>query len=220
VFITCIDIKREIKLNIDGSGTDKIAVTIYPYSFIPKDSIISDTSNVYSKSINLFFNDTSYLQAGREKIQEMNEKYKIEVISINETGRTDTSKTIEMYYKFNDVTALNAASFTQDLYKGYLQDTIPDNKVEFKTNPDNYELIFRAGKDLSVYNESKDSNIILVKFILDKMFSKGRFSLTIETETYIIYSNADEWKDKTAKWNIPLKDFVTKVNEMIVRFEK
>lgn len=222
LFFSCIDIKREIKLNKDGSGTDRTSLTIYPYSIIPKDSLTSntDTSNAYQQSLKKFFDDTTYLQAAREKIMEINEKYPIEVISINETGRTDTSKTIEMYYKFKDVSVLNASSFTSEIFEKYANDTTGTNKVQFITNPDNYEFIFRAGKDLSYAEESKDTSLLFVKLLLDKIFSKGRFILTVETESYIIYSNADEWKGKTAYWDIPLKNFITKVNELIVRFEK
>ena len=224
---SCIDMQRKIRLNSDGSGSEKILITLNKNSILAMQFALSklDVDSVSIdediKEIQEMFKDTMYLAEIRKSFGNFAVKDSLKLISVKEKSSTDSTKSFEIYYSFSSVKNLIGDKLTM----------MPDDEIpvetEKKISPidfivkDNYfEFSYKLGKNSEVDTlKQYDSLKILSDKIMETVFGKSTISFEVITENKIISSNADSWKGKNALWNILMIDYMRKQRILNIKFE-
>ncbi len=224
---SCIDMQRKIRLNTDGSGSEKLKISLNKNSIFAMQLALSklDSDAVSNeediKEIQEMFKDTMYLSEIRSSFSNFAVRDSLKLISVKELSSTDSTKTFEIYYSFSNIKNLIGDKLTM-----MPDDEMPEESaqrispVEF-SEKDNYcEFSYKLGKNSeSDTLQQYDSLKILSDKIVETVFGKSTMSFEIRTENKIISSNADSWKGKKALWNILMVDYIRKQRILNLKFE-
>ncbi len=226
ILSSCIGIKREIKLNSNGSGTEKMTITINKKNILALQSVLSslgndtDSNNEDVAEMNSLFNDTLYLADIRDSFKKLEVKDSMNLISVKEAISTDSLKTVEIVYDFKKVKFLLSDKAAVNLNNDSTENinkSQPNAKLITKNNQ--REFIYTLGKQND--DEPIPSNdSVNVDGILKAIFGQSRFEIQVEVPGDIISTNANVVNGKTAMWDYPMSALLNKIRELKVKFKK
>ncbi|MEO8513847.1 MAG: hypothetical protein ABI543_09825 [Ignavibacteria bacterium] len=221
VLSSCIDMQRKIRLNSDGSGSEKLTISINRNSLLAIQIVLSKINtntdiitNDIKEVLNMF-NDTLYLAEIRAPLLKPGVADSIKLISVKEISSTDSAKSVEIYYSFK-----SPKNLIDDKLSLMYDAIIPD-----ETKKKNFPVDFIAKEDycefsyIMGFRSDKDTMDLPTDTIDEVICGNRSISFEIRTENDIISSNADSWKGKKAFWKIPLIDHIRKQHELYLKFE-
>jgi len=228
LFSSCIGMQRQIKLNADGSGSEKMTLVINRNSIMAMQVALSsfDNDSVSNaedlNEIEDLFKDTTYLAEIRRSFNVQGKTDSLKLVYVKEIASTDSTKTIQIYFKFTNVKHLFG-----DKLKLQPDDEISEDQIksispaEFKLNEDDCEFTYKLGKNSEADTlQQYDSLKVAADKILETVFGKGTLTFEIITENDIIETNADSRSGKKVSWFIPFIDFVKKQKLLKVKFSR
>jgi hypothetical protein len=228
MFSSCIGFNRQIKLNSDGSGSEKVTLSLNKNVIIAMQMQLSvfgnDTAshNEDLREIEELFKDTMYLAEFRNEIQKICKTDNLELKSVKEKSSTDSTKIIEIYYKFDNVENLISEKVSMlpgdDMPDGLIKKISP---VKFTKGKNYSEFSYKLGKNSETDTlQQYDSLKVSDDKITEMVFGNGTFTIEVRTENKIISTNADNWSGKKAKWVIPMIDYIRKVKNLYLKFSR
>ena len=206
-FSSCINIERDIKINKDGSGTEKISMNLgkeyfdYLYSLIP-----GKTGNFRFVLDSLYKSD--FLTDMVKK--DYSEKEGVNFIDAKSELENDSSLTTIIEYKFDNVKYIdNSLKPIGD--KSGTDSKKTKTEVFFKE--EGSKVIFR-------YNFIRNKNIDSTYNIdLSDYFKNDKITVNIEFPYDVITSNANYTDGRKLTWEIPINYFLEKNKKFSLKAE-
>jgi len=202
---SCIDIKRNIKINADGSGNEKQEINVDKMFY---QMIIGLTSAFDStKTLGIrdsLYNHTDILEGARANLE--NNKG-LEVISLNGVTNVDSSSTYYLDYNFDKVEKIG---FTTSINPDKIGQT-PENTPEILWNDKGNKIIFT----FKYTPVTKDEDAENMNQGMEFMFANKNMTFDIEFPFEIETTNALSYSGKKAKWILPLQELYSKKNILL-----
>lgn len=195
----CFDVKREIKINPDGSGLENMYVTLDKELFDKLTSLASlETTGKYKRKLDTLL-DNGLLESGlRYSIQ------KIGGSSIKElvvTSNPDGSKQIYIQYTFDEPTAL-IKIVKEGTFAWSNQLPVMFSTIKFLD--DNGNLTFKH----VTRKAERSFNDELLNTVLEPMYSGKKFTYTIEFPFEVTETNASIKSGNTLTWELNIENAI------------
>lgn len=195
----CFDIKREIKINPDGSGLENMYVTLDKELFDKLSSLASlEKTGKYKRKLDTL-NDNGLLESGlRYSIQ------KVGGISIKElvvSSQPDGSKQIYLQYSFDEPVAL-----IKVVKEGTFawSNQLPVMFSTLKFLDDNGNLTFKH----VTRKAERSFNDELMNSVLEPMYSGKKITYTIDFPFEVKESNAMSKVGNTLTWELTMENAI------------
>lgn len=193
---SCIDIKRNIKINADGSGNEKQEINVDKMFYQMIIGLTSAFDSTKALSIrDSLYNHTDILEGARANLE--NNKG-LKVISLNGVTNSDSSSTYYLDYNFDKVEKIG---FTTSINPDKIGQT-PENTPEVVWNDKGNKIIFTF-KYTPATNDKDSDNM---NQGLEYMFANKNMTFDIEFPFEIETTNALSYSGKTAKWVLSLQE--------------
>lgn len=197
---SCIDIKRNIKINADGSGNEKQEINVDKMFYQMIIGLTSAFDSTKSLSIrDSLYNHTDILEGAKANLE--NNKG-LEVVSLNGVTNVDSSSTYYLDYNFDKIEKIG---FTTSVNPEKIGQT-PENTPELVWNDKGNKIIFTFKYIPST--SDKDSNNLNQG--MEFMFANKNMTFNIEFPFEIETTNALSYSGKTAKWILSLQELYSK----------
>jgi hypothetical protein len=203
VLPSCINIERKIKINPDGSGTEKITIDYGKEFFDMMIGLISSFDSTRLKNFSdSLYDDNIFASQTAEGI---NKAKGLKLINVFSKTNTDSSKTVVTEYEFENVKYITN-SFEKD-EEAYNPLNIGITEVSYKTEGD--KAIFRYYFKSS---EPKDTTSSVPD--LSEYFKDRKLIFKIEFPYEVVSSNAKYTNGNNLVWEFNMSDIYSKTSEV------
>lgn len=206
IFSSCISFKREIVLNKDGSGKEKMTITFDKlfYEMISSMTSFMDPSRKEG-FLDSLYNDEIFMSETRAKYDSIPGIKLIDFLTIK---NPDSSNSFTIDYEFDSVYKIGSSSLTSVKAQ---QEEMSDATVLFDKS-DNKNIIFRFNYQNKMYdstmqNQSDTVSDQLLQGMAD-MFEGGKIEVTVDFPYEVISSNSDSSAGNRLFWNSSLKETI------------
>jgi len=187
LFSSCVDITRNIVINADGSGTEKMEVNISQQFFSLMQSLSELDSTKKGKSM---YDDSEIIEDIVKNFEGNDITSKPNVTSVL---NADSSKTLTIDYSFTNLSAITLA-----LDGDKPADSNGD--IYLKEQDGVMKFYYELPNDSKVSQDSDSANAELVA----KLFEGKNFTINIEFPYDVISSNATSQNGRKLTWTFPM----------------
>ncbi len=195
----CFDIKREIKLNPDGSGMEDMYVTIDKELLDKLSALASaDASGVWKKRIDSVY-DNGYLESNTRA-----DVMKVGGISLKElvvTANQDGSKQIYLKYHFDEPTVL-VKMIKEGTFRYSNQLPVQFSTIKFLDEEGNLTFKHVTRKAERSFNDE------LMQSYLSPLYSSHRVTYTIDFPFEVKESNASSTAGNSLTWEMTMENAI------------
>ena len=225
---SCIGIKREIKLYPNGSGREKMTITLNKKEIFDLQTMISSmgsdtaSNNEDITELNSLFEDTLYLAEIRESFRKLEIRDSMKLTSVKEILSNDSMKTIEIKYDFKDIGHLISDRATANIGNNEKENIkLSETNVKLVKTKGAREFIYLLGKKPDEDKPSLNDSLNMdSQGIMGMIFGNDTFELQVEVPGDIISTNADAVNGRVVKWNNKMTDLLKNMKTLKVKYIK
>ncbi len=199
---SCIDIQRTIKINPDGTGTEKQILNVSKTFYDMMISIGSAFDSTKVDSIrDSLYNDTEFETKAADKIRQVEG---LNVLELNSITQLDSSRTYTVMYSFDKVEKI---AFGSDLSKEGMENKKGTSELSYTQNGNIIDFRYKYtsqsdSAETQMTEEQKKGMMYL--------FEGKKLVFEIEFPYEVIYSNALRADNRTLYWEFPVADMSLK----------
>ena len=200
LFSSCVDITRNIVINKDGTGSEKMTVNLSRQFFKMMQGLAAmDTTrkkDVYDDS---------------EIISQINDNFKksefVSGMNVNSVTNADSSKTLSINYNFSNISVL--ALDMEKLSGG------SDSLIYLREENGNMKFFYKLVNEDNE-NQASDSTDKSMDEFTKKMFEGKTFTVNIEFPYDVISTNATTQEGRKLTWVFPMDVIKTAGDQRIM----
>ncbi len=229
ILSSCISIERNIFLNRDGSGTEKIIIKI------DKSYFKGEYKNTFSKYLPYSpdkdtlrgvlapkpFEEVYYDSVYKSAIKNLysaDAKNNTTIIDNYEINNlTDSSKQIFLEYRFNDITKLQERFLR--MFKEDWDDLQSIIEVAFDNNQETIVFDYKLYSIDRSKHIPSDSTKKIAEERFSELFGSNSFTFKLEVDGKIISTNGEKIDSNSVQWEMPFHKFFLDPLELKTSFE-
>ena len=206
-FLSCVNIQRDIKINKDGSGTERISMNLGKEYFDYLSSMIPEKNGNFRYVLDSLYK-SDFLKDLAKK--DYTDKEGVNFIDAKSEVENDSSLTTIIEYKFDNVKYIDNS--LQPIGSKSGTDSKRTKTVVF-FKEEGSKVIFR-------YNFIRNNNIDSTYNIdLSDYFKNDKITVNIEFPYDVITSNANYTDGRKLTWEIPVNYFLEKNKKFSLKAE-
>lgn len=214
IFSSCLSVNRNIVVNKDGSGSEKMTITFGKvfYETMESMTVLMDSTRVQG-FLDSLYSDQVFINETREKIES---NPGIKLIDITSHKNEDLSNSFMIKYEFDSLSRIGSAALSKFGPKENPDSESKDKsltEIIFEKEGDNILFKYNYLQDGKESEENeKDSLANEMNVKVADMFKDGKISFKIEFPFQVISSNADSTDGNTLIWNYSLSETIANGN--------